>query len=616
MQYKKAIEKISIRKGEDVVCRYGFKYEFYKFLKLVKITKVKGGVQASPIRVTWDNDKTSPYYDYGCKEINVRVFDDCVFPCELDGDGLTDIISVPYKSYNGTPYMNPTPMKVYLNNKITNGDYNSPPDYKMTLPPYIDWIHVADMNGDGIDEMIVQQYSHNPMKTTLTVYEFSNSSGFSKMASFDFPFRNIVKTGDFLGNGMMSCMVLPLLSETVLGEAQVLRYDKLTGRYTCEGLSGGIACQKCNVLADDFTGDGRMDIMIVGENRGYVYSTMQTSNGWSLRKIIDFSADLASLWVDKMAYSGDFNADGKADIIVENSNSRDKYVLLSGGTCFMDKIKVTNKQLEDVAFPEIDMYDYCMNYPGLLASYGFDFIDIDSDGRTDMVYHDQNGTDFYRCFTVDKSDESRCKFAERRHHPYDDFIVYNKSIAVGCFVKSSSVSMIGWRSGHPIALFYSNVSKTNSVWKITDRFTEKEFDGNVIEFTYDFLIPDGSGFYTKTSGTQQNGMRNVAFPMLALKSCGKEYLGNHYYFNTTRYRYTDAVYHKDGHGLIGFRNVVATNSLNDEVVTENSSHYETATMGYNAMLLPSCDTTYAFYGGKKTCLETNEYEFDGVMDKF
>jgi hypothetical protein len=166
--------------------------------------------------------------------------------------------------------------------------------------------------------------------------------------------------GDFDGDGKDDILWRNALS----GENYVYLMNGLTIKAT-EGFVRTVADQNWQVVGvADFDGDGKTDILwrntITGQN--YVYpmdgTTIKASEGF-IRSVADTTWEVKGV--------GDFDGDGKADIVWRNSTSGQNYLYLMDGTT----IKPTEGYLRTVAD---------LNWQ--IAAVG----DYDGDGKSDLLW--------------------------------------------------------------------------------------------------------------------------------------------------------------------------------------------------------------------------------------
>ena len=137
-----------------------------------------------------------------------------------------------------------------------------------------------------------------------------------------------------------------------------------------------------DVLSDDLNGDGKTEIMILDGDYMTVLSFGKQNGQYSFNTVEEqFHTDNYASY-----FTGDFNNDGKADIIL-NDHNNDKYVVLSTGDGFTGMIKVMNNNMNTVVFPEMRLYSYSLAGIDPDVSFVSTLADVDGDGKTDLIYY-------------------------------------------------------------------------------------------------------------------------------------------------------------------------------------------------------------------------------------
>lgn len=147
-------------------------------------------------------------------------------------------------------------------------------------------------------------------------------------------------------------------------------------------LSNWAVCDK--YLTGDFNGDGRSDIL--GWNRGsnalHVALYVKPANNWDKPML-----QAAGTWLNQWAQSadmdilvGDFNGDRKDDVALVHKPSGEWRVAVSTGTAFQ---------------PSWGFQSGIWLKPWAMGNqYTFTALDVDNDGRCDIVAYDQNTKSF------------------------------------------------------------------------------------------------------------------------------------------------------------------------------------------------------------------------------
>ena len=586
--------------------------------------------------------------------INTNIFDKFPFTGDFNGDGYTDVAMVPYKE--DAVYDTLSNLRVYLNDRNHGFDHMPSMDLPI-INEALDWIHVLDINGDGLDDLVPCYYDtiipSGQELTIISVYlNNPNTHSFDLGWIGVFPNHGDIIVGDFDGNGDSDILVLEKKTKTITIDPD-LHWDEdvpfIQNAYYLGYSNSQIQSSKINTTSlesmgpvfnmatGDFTGDGTSEVLLVGLNHdGTPYHGSKicrcningSNNGFYI--VQDFSEIHPN---DSYPYhyiggedpwchvfTGDFNGDGKTDLLY--------YLLCYWYVCFSDgnaigqPIQMTNN---GHALPSLNCH-VNLFYPSLRLvknisnSYMATCIvnDFDGDGISDLCFMREStrelhfasritttpsiGTYFRKAFIASSNTYFRTQF-----------------IHVGNFLGSDNVSFLcslqpdkDDRNGIATIQSLYSVGQYNSIQTVSDGLNNKT------SFTYDYLTPKASGttdpFYSYNYSVPDSyGVRPVPFATRALKTYSVEGVNNSKLI--TKYHYQNAMFHKNGHGFMGFGSTTVEtyrNSLDSLWSTKKVSVYEKTTMGEHAMLLPYRETSYVNSNGEARAVNRTQYDFEKV----
>jgi hypothetical protein len=185
-------------------------------------------------------------------------------------------------------------------------------------------VAVGDFNGDGkLDLVVANEYSN-----TVSILLGDGTGTFilaSSPAVGSFP--QSVAVGDFNGDGKLDLAVAtnPYGNN---GVVSILLGDG-TGNFTLAS-SPAVSGSASSAAVGDFNGDGKLDLAVASEIAGSP-STVSILLGDGAGNFA-LASSLTVEWGATSVAVGDFNRDGKLDLVVANEHSNTASILLGDGT--------------------------------------------------------------------------------------------------------------------------------------------------------------------------------------------------------------------------------------------------------------------------------------------
>lgn len=615
---KKLLSQIDISKSGQTIETYSFTYDgnsnrMYNLLTQISLSK--GQYELNPTVIVWNtNNNDIPNNTMSTQQINPSILDEFAFVGDVNGDGYTDLLTVPYKPYNG--YSGNVTVKVFLNNM--DGSFNLTPNTTINAPDSLDWIHVFDFNGDGYDDVVMQTLKETTVGNNTTyssgiiVYESQNGTSFTNAYSTAVSGKVLAKVGDFMGECKNSLLLLRITPWGGSSNAYLLDgypcIVRHTNSYSLNDFDTYLF--DCGILlSDDFNGDGMTELMIFDTQNQITLTFSIQNNTYTVTRHTESyqCSDYTSF------FSGDFNNDGKADLMFNDVYANYKYVRFSTGSGFTAPIQVTNTELTNIVFPLMAIYDCSLsNVSSQGLQYGINLSDIDGDGKSDIIYYNGNKKPtFFKDLRVSNTTNPTAEFKTVLQINNSDIEFKNQYFTMGNFMGVDHLSFIAvdpqniYTSSDDIVNIYTfpSAAEVFSVHSITNGY------GIQTEFDYCYLMPGNSSFYHFNNRAFVNDMKPFPMPLLAMRSYTEHVGGNDY---KTSFEYTNFLLHRKGRGFVGFDNVKRISSINNSIVKKESGWTETTTMGVNAIALPACDSVFVCSNGSTILSETTEYTFDAV----
>jgi FG-GAP-like repeat len=230
-------------------------------------------------------------------------------------------------------------------------------------------IAAGDFNNDGKLDIVMASTAGGGT-TTLSVFLATGGGSFSAPIASSAPFiPSSVVVGDFNGDGFQDLLVLGRGS---VGVAVLLGKGNGTFQQSAAFLLGPMGSTAG--AAVDVNGDGKLDFAALSEGPGLIYVVLGAGDG-TFHTASNTTVP-PSLSVSFSVLAGDFDGDGKADLIVANSmNSTGNLYFLrgSGDGTFLAPVIIAHPVFPVGGHP-------CVNCSQLLAAG-----DLNSDGKLDLV---------------------------------------------------------------------------------------------------------------------------------------------------------------------------------------------------------------------------------------
>ena len=235
---------------------------------------------------------------------------------DLNNDGMEDVL------FGNSKYM---PSKIYAQRQLGFSPLNIPVIAGDSITENIDAV-ILDFNGDGKNDVFIGTGGadfYGKSKPLLDSYYMSTDTGFVRQSLPDY-FENAscVKAFDFDGDGDQDLFVG---NESVSDD-----FGNTPKSYLLENVKGKFTPKQSDLFENlgmvtdavwsDYNGDGRMDLVVVGE---WMAPVLLKNNGESFSKEKMFNESLNGLWQSVSAF--DIDQDGDQDYVLGNWGLNSKF---------------------------------------------------------------------------------------------------------------------------------------------------------------------------------------------------------------------------------------------------------------------------------------------------
>ncbi|MBS1739337.1 MAG: VCBS repeat-containing protein [Bacteroidetes bacterium] len=489
-----------------------------------------------------------------------------VFCGDFNGDGVPEMVSVDQAVGPGN-YSYMSGFSIYAKNGVGN---NYAPEYSVSVNAgntvsykkqealsHSVGIRKTDFNGDGLEDIFTFETSYGVSNhwhyidsfriyygnrthyldtTTTSVIPISSWNGQNLTFHTEPQDHESFFIGDFDGDKRSDVFVFAC-DNGFSGDHYGFIFESGVTQRDVIGINNHpFNTHEFKAEVIDFDGDGKNEILFTGNLNYYVYSFEKQSNGsYNAILLSSGSNGFPSSWYT--LYPGDFNGDGKTDLLGQAGDGSHWKIAYATGTSFTTNT-FTFSHLPSRGFTPDKI---------LLADYN-------GDDRTDIaqIYKDPAATNMDYLSVYFSTGTSFDEFSAHNTNTINLFGMLTASDING----DGKADIVSKKSiyDQPVFLFLKKDGRELLLDKVKDGL------GRTFAFAYRRMA-EGGTFYNQ-------GPTAGAYPLNYLS--GGIYLvsslsmpdGNGGQWLTT-YGYERAVAHLGGRGFLGFRKVITTNQAQD-----------------------------------------------------
>ncbi len=544
IQQKRQLNQIQVAYNNTVLYTYNLLYGglFNDHLLEIKYMNFATGESLNSTKVDWgaatsqltvQNSNTAPAYT------------DDYFWCsgDFNGDGISDLVSIKalpdYNLYE--------PFYLHIFNRLGQHSVvcTSQTEHDNLEPKNM---QAADINGDGIDELVIL-FNQTPNRY-LCAYTYSQGA-FVKIAEKIISTSDFyaLKTGDFNGDGRSDAFILNCNHGSAAGSinSYVLDYDASGSTWTQIGDGHILDLVPDDLLAVDINGNGKTEILAVKDFNCEIYEL----SGNSLNIIYD--SGFPTKW--HAVYTGDFNGDGKTDLLTWDQTSHLLKIRFATGDGFTS--------------PFVTGLPYSTNNPqDDPADNNFLIADFNGDGKSDVAHLINGTSNRYLNLYFSRGQSNSLFYLEQNilNNPNYNIGVGELNMAIADFngdgrsdffkvgaVPTGSPFPYSFHEAEFVLSFHAN-EKSNLVSAITNGY------GVASHFSYEPLtelaLNPATGYLKQDNA--QFPVMDYSGPLHVVNKTYDEDVNNNI-LGETMYTYTGAKIHRQGKGFICFASAGAEN---------------------------------------------------------
>lgn len=571
------LNKITITNGSSLMYTYNFSYKDpqpkngYPYHLLTNIHYSAETEHFNPTKIQrGSNNYNSTSYSNLVMDVHTDYGDDVFvntvkYSGDFNGDGFSDVVSLRPNWFGSF-----SSAEVFFNKGIGNGlqfEFVK----SIQLHSNISWIHVADFNGDGLDDILCsyrtrQVFPFSDIVETEIYLCRSIPSGTFGFYRYQIPIyrvpRDEVEThivGDFFGEGKCSVLIQAIDDDPFYHNSTLLSYDKESDLFHTRTFVHQIAANR--FYPADYNGDGLTEILYQNDDGASCIVKLE-DDAKGLHYSEQYIGDPYN-WSD--CFPGDFNGDGLVEALFYTANDSSPWSIWLSNRMGFSSERFTLPSSFPYSSP--GNYLFSLDQPNHTSHY-IKVADYDGNGCSDIsLYHDNI---FYVFYGPMREQGDNAPFTNIHRISAQQFTVHdNMNVCLGNFLGQEGQSFLG-------------ANKLSHLPQMTWRHEVKSIVngmGRKTEFTYDYLLPNPNNpsendFYHQFSLSDNLSQQilSISAPVRALKTV-TTYNVKEKPLKTQCY-YRGLLLHKRGKGLLGFSNTRQEDYCNNQLQKTTTRQYD------------------------------------------
>ena len=555
LETKYLIKKIEIRGDGEMVRNYHFKYGFNKYSFLTEISE--SGKDGGTLNSTIFQYGDSPQEFQSVESNFISDNDNPIITGDYNGDGYFDVLE-----------LTTTDANFYLNDKddgfsfLTINSIQNPVSVERIAntsggdhinTTYNAIIGVADYLGMGKDNLLtaeINEQSGNYYVNGYSVSVLNNGSQFPVEYSTSYTnsyytnsLSDFLHHGDFNGDGEMDFFAMLWLGSA---EYIIFHFPKTDEQIILNTSSGALLNNADEIKIINYDGDQAQDILVRKGSTTNIYELGSNNN------LVSLYSSQALLNNNYSSFPGDFNGDGKTDLLIKD-NSNNWSIAYSTG---------------NISYPSVSYFEshsFAFQNTVDVANHKIMVADYNGDGKSDILhaymispYNQPNPASVIKIYYSLGDNVFTTPNAINVSNDLDQ-----ETLMYGDFNGDGNVDYLRrpYNDALPVDFYYFNKdNKELLLQKVLNGFNQ------LTTFTYDYLTRENV-YVKETDATYP--LIDVQPPIAVITSVTvPDGVGGN---NTTTYSYEGAKIHRKHKGFLGFHFVTANNDVNE---TKTQSEYE------------------------------------------